>query len=539
MAGAPSVGAEAVARRAWGEAYRLLATTPSEELGPADLEWLAVAAYLVGRDAEATTAWENAHRRHLAAGSPAEAAQCAFWVALCSMLQGQMAHAGGWLSRAQVLIADDLDCPTAGYLLIPEILGALDSGDAARARDLAVEAGKVGSRFDDVDLAAFATLGQGQALLALGEEAAGLARFDEVMLSVSSGEVGPIASGIVYCAVILECMQLFDLARAAEWTAALDEWCATQPDLVPYRGQCLVHQSQLRQSAGDWSGAVATVASARDRLSDPPHPALGLACYQEAELHRLRGNLAAAADAYGRASRAGFPPMPGLALLNLARGEVAAAAAGIRRALSEPGQRFQRPSLLAAAVEIFVAVGDVAAADEAAGELASIAAQSTSQVLGAMAEQARGTVLLAAGDAAAALVPLRAASRLWQRLRMPYEAARAAVLLGRECLALDDRSSAELEFDNARRTFADLGAEPDLVALRAVTGEAPGERGGLSARELEVLAHVANGKTNREIAEALTISQHTVGRHLENIFAKLGVSGRAAATAYAYEHHLL
>jgi DNA-binding CsgD family transcriptional regulator len=539
MAGASSAGADAVARRAWGEAYRLLATTPRDELTPADLERLAVSAYLVGRDDDATAAWEDAHKRHLAAGSRADAAQCAFWVAFCLMMQGQMAHAGGWLSRTEGVIAHDVDCPAAGYLLIPALLGALDSGEAARARDLAVQAGEVASRFDDRDLAAFSTLGHGQALLALGQEAAGFARLDEVMLSVSSGEVGPITSGIVYCAVILECMQVFDLARAAEWTAALDDWCATQPDLVPYRGQCLVHQSQLQQVAGDWSEAVATVGSAYDRLTDPPHPALGLACYQEAELHRLRGELDAAADAYGRANRSGFPPMPGLALLNLVRGDVAAATASIRRALGEAGQPFQRPSLLAAAAEIFVAAGDVAAADGAAGELTSIAAQSSSQVLGAMAEQARGSVLLAAGEAAAALAPLRAASRVWQRLHLPYETARAAVLLGRGCLALDDRTSAELEFDHARETFAALGAEPDLAALRSVTGEVQDESSGLSARELEVLAHVAGGKTNREIAEALTISQHTVGRHLENIFAKLGVSGRAAATAYAYEHDLL
>lgn len=539
MAGASSAGADAVARRAWGDAYRLLATTPRDELAPEDLERLAVSAYLVGRDDHAIAAWEDAHDRHLAAGARADAAQCGFWVAFCLMMQGQMAHAGGWLSRTEGVIADDLDCPAVGFLLIPRLLGVLESGDAARARDLAVQAGEVASRFDDCDLAAFSTLGHGQALLALGEEAAGLARLDAVMLSVISGEVGPITSGIVYCAVILECMQLFDLARAAEWTAALDDWCAIQPDLVPYRGQCLVHQSQLQQAAGDWSEAVATVGSACDRLTDPPHPALGLACYQEAELHRLRGEFAAAADAYGRAHRSGFPPMPGSALLDLARGEVAAATAGIGRALGEVGRPFQRPSLLAAAVEIFVAGGDVAAADEAAGELGSIAARSSSQMLGAMAEQARGSMLLAAGDATAALMPLRAASGVWHRLHMPYETAKGAVLLGRGCLALGDRTAAELEFDKARETFAQLGAKPDLAALRSVTGEAPSESGGLSARELEVLAHVADGKTNREIAEALTVSQHTVGRHVENIFAKLGVSRRSAATAYAYEHDLL
>ena len=482
--------------------------------------------------------WEQAHRRYLDAGEQAEAARCAFWTAFCLIMQGQMAHAGGWLKRTEGVIGD-LDCPAAGYLLIPALLGALDSDDPGRAEDLARRAGEIAERFGEGDLGAFATLGRGQALLAQGDEAAGLALLDEVMLSVSSGEVGPITSGIVYCAVILECMQIFDLARAAEWTAALDAWCAAQPDLVPYRGQCLVHQSQLQQAAGDWSKAVSTVASARNRLTDPPHPALGLACYQEAELHRLRGELGAAAEAYRRASNAGYQPMPGLALLERARGDVEGAAVSIRRALAEAGQPFQRPPLLAAAVEILVASEELVSADEAVNELASIAAQSSSEVLGAMAQQATGSVLLASDRPSEALVYLRAASAVWQRLHLPYERARAAVLVGRGCLALGDRTAAVLELDHARATFSSLGASPDLAELDALAGDSHRGAGELSARELEVLAHVADGKTNREIATALSISQHTVGRHLENIFAKLGVSGRAAATAYAYEHDLL
>lgn len=176
-------------------------------------------------------------------------------------------------------------------------------------------------------------LGQGQSLLALGDVGAGTARFDEAMLSVASGEVGPIAAGTVYCAVIVECMKIFDLARATEWTEALSEWCDVQPDLVPFRGQCLVHRSQLQQTSGDWAAAVTCVESACDRLADPPHPALGLAHYQVAELHRLVGDVDAAEARYRLASRNGREPMPGLALLDLAHGAIDEAAAGIRRAL--------------------------------------------------------------------------------------------------------------------------------------------------------------------------------------------------------------
>ena len=536
MAGAAA--AEAFADRAWAVAYRLLSQAPRGDLTHADLDRLAVAAYLIGEDDAAVAAWEQAYKRHADAGERAEAARCAFWAAFCLMMRGQMAHAGGWLSRGEFVLGQDFDCPARGYLLIPALLGALDSDDAASARQLAVQAGEIAARFRDADLAAFSTLGDGQALLAMGNEAAGLARLDEVMLAVSSGEVGPIVSGIVYCAVILECMQLFDLARAAEWTAALDEWCRAQPDLIPYRGQCLVHQSQLRQAAGDWPGAVTTVADARDRLSDPPHPALGLAYYQEGELYRLRGDVDAAANAYRRASRAGYEPMPGLALLELQRGDPGSAGVSIGRALTEAGQPFQRPGLLAAAVEIQVAAGDATAATEAAAELVSIAEQSSSPVLRAMAAQATGAALLASGQTTDAMTHLRAASAVWQRLNMPYDAAHTAVLVGLGCAALGDNTAAALEFDNARATFESLGAGPDLRRVCGLTGK-PAGRGALSARELEVLRLVAEGKTSREIASSLTISQHTVRRHLENTFAKLGVSSRAAAIAYAYEHDLL
>lgn len=531
--------AEAFAERAWSEAYHRLSRAARAELSSTDLEQLAIAAYLVGDDQAAVAAWDQAHKRQIESGQRAEAARCAFWAAFCLMMQGHMAHAGGWLGRVRSLIGDDVDCPARGYLLIPALLGALDSGDAVGARQLAERAGEIAVRFGDADLAAFSTLGHGQALLAMGDESAGLARLDEVMLSVSSGDVGPIVSGIVYCAVIIECMQLFDLARATEWTAALDKWCRAQPDLVPYRGQCLVHQSQLQQASGDWSAAVSTVTDARQRLSDPPHPAFGLACYQEGELQRLRGNLDAAADAYQRAGKAGYEPMPGLALLELQRGDAVSAAAIIRRAVGEAGQRYRRPALLAASVEIQLAAGDAAAAAEAATELTSIAERSSSPVLGAMAAHATGATLLASGRTAEAMAQLRAATAVWQRLDMPYDAARTAVLLGKGCSAMGDKTSAMLEFRSACDVFESLAARPELRRVRELMGEPEDKEGALSTREIEVLRLVADGKTSREIAAALRISQHTVRRHLENTFAKLGVNSRAAAVAHAYEHDLL
>jgi ATP/maltotriose-dependent transcriptional regulator MalT len=534
----------AFGRQAWGEAFDAFAAADREgPLGAEDHERLAIAAYLIGADEPCEMAWEAAHRAAREAGDTAGAAQCAVLLALCLVLRGQMARAGGWLARAEGLLAESgIECAASGYVLVPKVLGALESGDAAAALELSVRATELGRRFDDADLRALGVLGQGQALIAMEDNGAGLARLDEAMVAVTTGDVGPVVSGIVYCAVIIECLRLFDWARASEWTAALSAWCDAQPDLVPYRGQCLVHRAQLQQAAGSWPEAIASAEAACRRLNDPPHPALGLAHYQEAELHRLVGEFDRAEAEYREASRHGHDPMPGLALLELARGDAAAAATSIGRVLQETAKPLERPSLLAAAVDICRSAGNLSGAREAADELAAVVSSSSpSPLLRAMAAHAAGSVLLAEGDPVAALAELRAATGLFRSLGMPYEEARTAVLLGLACASLGDRTAAALECDNARETFAQLGARPDLDRLARLAGvfDEPAGDDALSEREREVLIHLAAGKTNREIAATLTISPHTVGRHVENIFAKLGVTSRAAATASAYEHHLL
>ncbi len=529
---------EAFARHSWLEVYRLLSDA-AVDLDADELEMLAVAANLIGRDRDSVRAWERAHAEHLRAGRRDRAALSACWAALTLLLRGEMAQAGGWMTRAERIVdelGEDVPVAARGMLLIPAAIAAVSTGNAETARDVADRIICIATAVDEPDLLAFGRLTTAQAALVAGDIARSMRLFDEVMVSVTMGDVSPIPSGIIYCAVVDGCVEACDLRRAAEWTEALRRWCDDQPDLVPYRGQCMVHRSQVLLAQGSWSEAAAEADRACQRLADPFHPALGLAHYQRGELHRLRGELEAAADAYRDASRYGHDPVPGFALLRLAQGDGGGAVRAAKRMLAEHGMGPVRSGLLAAAVEVRLATGDTTAGRELADELASLAEATGTEMLAARAAYARGTVLLASGDAPSAIGALRAACKAWRDLQAPYEVARARFQLGLAYRATGDGDAAVLEFDGARATFESLGASIDLERIESVT---PAKPGGLTERECEVLRLVAAGKTNREIAAELVISEHTVSRHLQNMFMKLGVTSRAAATAYAYEHRLV
>jgi len=453
-----------------------------------------------------------------------------------------MARGGGWLARAGRLLEEGgQDLVEGGYLLLPVALRSLDEGDVAGAFETFDRIATIAGRFGDPDLTTLSRLGRGQCLVGMGQADRGVAFMDEAMVAVSAGEVSPMVVGIVYCAAIEAFQALFDLRRAQEWTAALTRWCESQPDLVPYRGRCLVYRTELMVFHGSWEDAVDEARRAKDWLAGPPpEPAVGEALYQQAELHRLRGAFKEAETAYREAATWGRRPEPGMALLRLAQGRLHAADAAIRRALDENQDPVARPRLLGPQVEIALAHRDIPAARAAAEELSAIAKTAGAPLLHAMAGRADGAIRLAEGDAKGALVALRRAWDAWNAVESPYESARVRVLIGVACRQVGDEDAAGMEFDAARSAFDALGAASDLEALdrlTAPTGPAP--RGRLSARELEILHGLAAGKSNRAIADELVISERTVDRHVSNIFAKLDVSSRAAATAYAYEHGLV
>lgn len=534
------MGRESYRRRAWGDAYHSLSLADrATPLKVEDLELLAAAAYLSGRELEYRSALERAHHAHLDAGDRARAARCAFWSGLTLLLRGDTAQATGWLARAQRLV-EDHDCVEHGYLLLPIAEQRLGEGNEAGAHAAAAAAAELGERFRDADLVACARHVQGRVLIREGQIQAGLSLLDEAMLAVITGELSPIMTGLIYCSVIGACQEIHAVGRSREWTSALARWCEQQPQMVAFTSTCLVHRAEIMQLSGAWTEAMQEATRACERFSrgverSPPAAAF----YRRAELHRLRGELAAADEAYRAASRLGREPQPGLALLRLAQGRTDAASAAIRRVVSATTDPLQRAELLPAHVEIMLAVGDVDEARSACRALQEIASTFDTDVLRALAAQARGAVDAAERDAEGALGAFRRAFELWQRVEAPYEAARVRVLMAFACRSLGDDEAGELELGAARAVFERLGAAQDIARLDALRRSTAGRRPPLTRRELQVLRLVAAGKTNKVIGAELSLSERTIDRHVSNIFRKLNVPSRAAATARAYDRDLL
>jgi len=535
------LGRAAFQREAWSDAYAALRDADrTEPLSADDLERLGTAAYLIGEDAVCLECLSRAHQAHLVNGDPIRAARSAFWLAFSIIDKpGHQAQVGGWLARARRLLDErDADCVERGFLLCCQAFQRVVARDVEGAFEEFSLAAEIGARFGNKDLLALSRHGVGRTLLHLDRVADGFSMLDEVMVSVTCGEVSPIVTGVVYCSVLGACQERFDLGRAGEWTSALSAWCESHPDMVPFRGQCLGIRAQLLQLRGAWDDAIREAERVRE---GDPDPAVAVASYQLGEIHRLRGEWKESEEAYRRTGQAGRRPQPGLALLRLAAGDLEAASSAIGQALQETPEIQRRVPLLRAAVDIAVAAHDVQAAAESADALGRLAAKLPAPLLRAAAAQAAGSVALIRGEPHRALELFRDAWALWRDIDAPYEAARVRVLIGTACREMGDEEGAQLDFEAAAEVFTQLGAQPDAVRVGSLlTAAAPtSPHQGLTGREVEVLRLVASGKSNRTIAEALDISEKTVARHLSNIFTKLDLPSRSAATAYAYHHKLV
>ena len=391
---------------AWKQTYeRLRELDRASPLEPAKVLELAQAAYLIGKDRESFDLLIRAHQGFLQRRELRHAGGVAARIASILLGTAGTAQAGGWIARAARLIDESGEPgPERGYLVLMAARQAVMSGNLGDAESKFSEAAEIAGYFGDVDLVNLARQGHGRVLIERGDVRRGVALLDEVMVAVTASEVSPIIAGIIYCSVLSACSDLFDLGRAREWTQALIRWCDSQPDMVPYRGECLVHRAEIISLQGVWPEALEAALLACERLSEPPgQPAFGAALYQVAELHRLRGDLEKAEAGYRRAADCGRSPHPGLALLRLAQGKRDDAMAAIRRVLQEARQRRTRARVLSAAVDISLACGDIAGARRAADEIDEIAGTIATPLVRAIAAHARGGVLLAENDPSAAL----------------------------------------------------------------------------------------------------------------------------------------
>ena len=520
----------ALAERRWAEVRRVLDAAGAATVDELDL--LGTATYLIGRDEEAFDLWARAHRVALDGGDPVRAARLGMQLAHTIGFKGDMGRTQGWVERVRHILDDaGVDCVELGYLEFNHgVCRILGEGDVTGARDAFARATKIADRYGDRALRTLARIGEGRCLIYLGELAEGVALLDEAMVSVTADELPPVVTGDAYCTVIDALHELFDLGRCETWVASFRRWCDAQPDIVIYRGQCLLHGAEVLQVHGRWDEAVQLAQDACRRLAEPVNLlTLGGAHYVEAELHRLRGDASAAEQSYARAHECGCDPHPGLSLLRLAQGDVDAALAAVRRVLAGAEDPMTRGRVLGPFVEIALAGGDVAAARTGADELRAIAELLGSPLLRAHASHHDGAVRLAEGDVDGALAVLRSATAAWIDLEAPYDLARTRLVLADACDAVGDREGSEME----RRT-----ATSTLEGLRAAAGRSKAPAG-LTAREVEVLRLVARGKSNKAIAGELFISEKTVTSHLTHVFTKLGVTSRSEAAAFAYDHGLL
>ena len=527
----------AVERREYAVAHRALRRAGDEQsLRPDDLSMMADAAWWLGRISECLRISEGLHRRYLEDGRIDRAALLAIDIGSVWVLRGELGLASGWVSRARRLLEGQPLGRAHGLLSYIDGCTALEEQRLDEASADARDLQRLGEQLSDDTCTALGLLVEGLADIRRGHLREGFSLLDEAMLPVVADRVAPEWSGNIYCTIMSICHDLMDLPRAREWTRATERWLSGFSDAVMFLGVCRAHRLQLHAVDGAWAEVEKEAAEVERDLADLNIGAVVEAAYQVGETYRLRGLYDRAAASYRVAAERGRDPQPGAALLQLATGEVDGAWSAVTAAVvSAAADPFQCARLLRAQVQIGLAAGHVRSAAAAADHLEEIRDRFRTPGFAAWADEARGAVLLSEGQAESAVPLLSLAAGQHTRVGAPYDAARADLLLAAAHRSMGDADAALALEHAGAATFERLGVPPPDIGL----AEGRPLPGGLTGREAEVLARVATGLSNRHVAAALFISEATVRRHLANIYLKLSVSSRTAATAWAHEHGLL
>lgn len=500
-----------------------------------DLYQFSQASWWSGNFDETNRLFERVHRSYLDEGRLEEAASAAMELAVNHYLRGEESLGSGWAARCVRLLEGRELSPIHGYVrYIFEVEANFSNAEMSRALTAANEVLEMGRMFNDSNLIASAINAQGRTAIKQGEPARGLALLEESMAWVLAGDLTPDFAGNLYCNTVAAFHELADYRRMSEWTDALERWVSSLPVAVLFAGICRVHRAQLLRLRGNWDRAERDAARVCSDLVDISVLTVAEGWYERGEIRRLRGDANGAREAFQNAREHGRDPQPGLALLSLAEGNSDAALKSISAALMVVTEPLPRAALCAAHVEIAIAASDLDAAERSVDELNGTAEKFGSPGLQATANAANGAFALANGELDVALRVLRRACQMWRELHAPHHAARVCMLLADTYRQLGDHESAALEVESAEAIFRNLDAKPDLTAIVSLR-EPARPPGGLSEREAEVLGLVALGRSNRQVANELFISEKTVARHVSNIFNKLNVSSRTEAARVAVE----
>ena len=473
-------GRDAAARGDWQEAFDLLMQADADGLvGAAELPVLAEVAYAAGHLDVTIDAWERAHAECLQAGDQVAAGGAAVRVAMHLLLDtALMAPVRGWLGRAERLLEGQGETSAHAWFAVVRTYERMLTGDLPSAREWAGRAIEVGSRCDPA-ACAIGRVAEARLLILGGDVREGLALLDEVGVAMVSDELDPLSTGLVYCELVCALQGLAQYDAAEEWTETMERWCKTNA-IGSLHGRCRVHRAEILRLRGSCDEAEREALAACEELRPYLRRELGWPLTELGRIRLRKGDIEGAEQALLAAHQVGWDPQPGLALVQLAQGDIASAVASIRNALERPlrvpskelppDTELQRAPLLEAQVEIEIAAGNLDRARSAAEELQLVAARFHSKALVAGATLARGRVRLAEGDAVDGERFFSEAARLWNEVGAPYEAALARMGLAEALRAGGSERQADFERQAARTVLDGIEAAPPTDAAAHVAG---------------------------------------------------------------------